>query len=358
MEEFVRRLLATRWRLHDATITVLRGAGICSETWLVADGSQRWVAKASLVASSSSAVGFEFGLRVAEKLGDAGFRAGPPVRTVDGECVADLDGWQLALLAFEDGDPFRVTDLAAATRVGAHFGLLHGQLRRISGGAETWDPAADLIGRPYLALRPGLEELATNVVDTARAATVGFEIGLIHGDLDADEILLAPDGAIAVVDWGSIQVAPQILDLLTFHDEEGFSSLVDGYVSVRPEAEAELEALPELERLQWLRQTAFWGDRLLQPARRPEPPVELESAPAYGRAAVAAHSSSRVAEGDSCRIPVIPTARAASTFSTRSSTKTQSVRVQRSRLAARRKIAGSGFSKPTSAEITMSSANR
>lgn len=265
VEEAVRELAIVRWGLRDPTVTVLGDAGISSLTWLVVDGTSRWAAKAVPEGQAASGLGFEFGLHVADRLAAAEFRTGPPLKTLDGKVVAELEGWRVALLRFENGVPFSVTDLRAARTVGAHLGQLHLHLQPMSRNAARWNPTADLLGAPYLALRPGLEELAGEVVEAAVTAVDGFDIGLIHGDLDADEILLTPERTVAVLDWGSVHVAPQIFDLLTFHDEGCFAELLAGYLEVRPRAHVELEALHELERLHWLRRTAFWGARVLEP---------------------------------------------------------------------------------------------
>jgi Ser/Thr protein kinase RdoA (MazF antagonist) len=230
----------------------------------MSDG-ERWVAKAAPADAPAGGFGFEHGLEVAETLADSGYRTGRPTRTIDGALVESVEDWSLALLRFEEGRPFSVTDLDEATRVGQHLGGLHRVLQRLRKGRDRWDPATTLVDQRYVALRPGLAQVAAEVVDAALGATAGAEIGLIHGDLEADEILIAADGSTAIVDWGSVQIAPLILDLLTFHDQPCFAALVAGYASVRPEAEIEMRALAALVRLHWLRQTAFWGERVIEP---------------------------------------------------------------------------------------------
>jgi Ser/Thr protein kinase RdoA (MazF antagonist) len=266
----VRDLLSTRWGVNSPTVDPLDGPGICSETWSVVAGRQRWVAKAVPSDQSELLVQFERGLGIAETLAEAGFRTGAPTRTGSGNLVEPLEDWYVGLLRFEEGRTFSLSDLDGAQRIGNHVGKLHSELQRSYAGLEYWDPAPELIDRPYVGLRPGLAEVAAEVVNAALEATAASAIGLIHGDLEADEILIAADGSIAIVDWGSVEVAPLILDLLTFHDKECFGALTSGYTAVRPEAEVELRALPELERLHWLRQTAFWGGRVIEPFRDAE----------------------------------------------------------------------------------------
>ncbi|MGQ0432266.1 MAG: phosphotransferase enzyme family protein [Microthrixaceae bacterium] len=265
--EAVRSRCATGWGLSSPRVRPLPGPGLCSETWLVSQGEDHWVAKAIPGDAAHRTLRFELGLRVAEELGHAGFRVGLPLRTTHGDIIDDIDGWKVALLEFEDGQPFDVTDHETAFETGKLIGRLHQGMQHLGVSAPAWTPEEDFLDAPCYSLRPGLADLAAEVIDAARLAASDLQVGWIHGDLNVDEILVAPSGTIAVVDWGAIHAAPQLLDLITFCDEDCFPALLSGYLESRPEAGTEQRALPALERLHWLRQTAFWGGRMLQPFR-------------------------------------------------------------------------------------------
>lgn len=266
----VRSACEIEWGLASPSVEPLVGPGLCSETWAVSNGDGRWVAKAIPNDAPHRTARFALGLRIARELASDGFRTGCPRPARNGEVVGEIQGWSVALLEFEPGARLDVTDEGAAVRVGALLGQLHQRLQRLTIAAPPWTPEEDFLSAPSYSLRPGLHDLAAEVVEAARLAADRLRVGWIHGDLNADEILIDPTGGIAVVDWGAVHAAPQLLDLITFHDEDCFPALLRGYFSSCPDAELEREALPALERFHWLRQTAFWGGRMLQPFRDAE----------------------------------------------------------------------------------------
>ncbi len=93
--------------------------------------------------------------------------------------------------------------------------------------------------------------------------------GVIHGDLFVDNILFEGDNVSGVIDFYYAHSAAFVMDiaislnaqavLLSDADDERIQAFMDGYQSLRPLNEDEVEALPLLLRLAALR---FWVSRL------------------------------------------------------------------------------------------------
>jgi len=96
---FVTLVLAKRWGLSDARIQALAG-GMTSAVWAVDDGEGRWVAKA---VPAEVADEFAAGLEIAARLEQAGFAAGAPRPTLDGQITVSVGDWVLALLRRVEG---------------------------------------------------------------------------------------------------------------------------------------------------------------------------------------------------------------------------------------------------------------
>lgn len=75
-----------------------------------------------------------------------------------------------------------------------------------------------------------------------------------HGDLFDDNLIVRPDGGLAILDWETVSLDDPLLDLgmaavgLTREDGllvyERLNALVSGYVEISPLSEDELTALP------------------------------------------------------------------------------------------------------------------
>jgi len=120
--------------------------------------------------------------------------------------------------------------------------------------------------------RYGVEasELLTSELNFQRScAWDSLPCGVIHGDLFVDNILFEGDDVSGIIDFYYAHDAPFAMDiaislnaqavLLTAADDNRIKAFMDGYQSVRPLQEDELEALPLLLRLAALR---FWVSRL------------------------------------------------------------------------------------------------
>ena len=93
---------------------------------------------------------------------------------------------------------------------------------------------------------------------------VGFKFGLTHYDLSLKNTIVATDGEMYLIDWGSAQVAPvphidiaEILDSSLDENSNQFSLFLEGYGLTRQEYEkikfaiAQLNLLIYMDKLRW-----------------------------------------------------------------------------------------------------------
>jgi Phosphotransferase enzyme family len=148
-------VLAERWGLSEARIQAFPG-GMTSEVWAVDHGEGRWVAKA---VPAKDADEFATGLEIAARLEQAGFAAGAPRPTLDGQITVLVGDWVLALLRRVEG-----TELTGKTEddlrlIGRTLGRAHRALGTVPASEGTWvgwNPGAqDLAVQPWV--RPAVE---------------------------------------------------------------------------------------------------------------------------------------------------------------------------------------------------------
>src|ERR1700748_701344 len=136
-----------------------------SQTWIVDQGNERWVAKS---VAPHLAESFAHGLEVAQLLDSSGIRAGAPAPALSGSgTVATASGDRVALLTWVPGSPLTGTDEAEQRLIGDTLARVHHVLcdREVPGAQRFhWvDPAAEHLGlRPWIrpAVAAAVDELA------------------------------------------------------------------------------------------------------------------------------------------------------------------------------------------------------
>jgi Ser/Thr protein kinase RdoA (MazF antagonist) len=263
-ERRLREFLADRWTLADASVEVHNG-GMNSATWFVADGGERWVAKAVVPASRRP---FAAGLTVAAALEDAGIRAGAPLATRHGDLVVDVDGVPLALLTWVPGAELSGDDPGDQQLIGTTLAQVHRALRDVSvPDAERFhwvDPQGDHLGiRPWVR---GAVAAAVAAYDRLNPHTLSW--GLLHTDPAPEAFRMnRTQGACGLIDWSTAMVGPLLYDLASAVMYAGgpdrAGALIERYLNqgVMPPAEVE-RALGVMLRFRWAVQADYFARRV------------------------------------------------------------------------------------------------
>ena len=233
-------VLAERWGLSEARIHTLAG-GMTSAVWAVDHGEGRWVAKA---VPAKAADEFTTGLEIAARLEQAGFAAGAPRPTLDGQITVLVGDWVLALLRRVEG-----TELTGETEgdlrlIGRTLGRAHRALGAVPAGEGNWvgwDPGAqDLAVQPWV--RPAVE---AGIAGVERLGLASLTWGFVHGDPAPEAFLLdAATGRCGLIDWGAAQRAPLLHDLASavmyVGGPEDAVPLIEAYCEVGMVSSAEI----------------------------------------------------------------------------------------------------------------------
>ncbi|HWD79511.1 MAG TPA: hypothetical protein VG497_11525, partial [Kribbella sp.] len=126
----VAEVLREGWDLKVSGLEVLTG-GMNSATWLAVCGADRVVLKAVDVDDAA----FEPGLELALRLDDAGVITGRPRTSKRGRLVERVDGRQVAVLEFVDGDELVPADQA---EIGDVLGRVHAAAPLEPGDTAAW----------------------------------------------------------------------------------------------------------------------------------------------------------------------------------------------------------------------------
>lgn len=150
-DKAILELLRRCWGLADDMQVSRHYGGMGSQTWIVAQGNRRWVAKS---VAAHLAERFARGLEVARLLDTAGIRSGAPAPGLSGTITVDTaSGDRIALLTWVPGSPLTGADEAEQRLIGDTLARVHCVLRdREVPGAQRFhwvDPAA-----AHLGLRP------------------------------------------------------------------------------------------------------------------------------------------------------------------------------------------------------------
>jgi Ser/Thr protein kinase RdoA (MazF antagonist) len=229
----ITQLLEDRWGLTATRFEVLTG-GMNSAAWSAAVDGRRVVLKS--VDSGDS--GFEPGLELAARLSDAGLITGRPLPSEAGRLVERVDGRQVGLLEFVDGEPLTTADAIA---IGELLGRVHGISREPAGDLENWlrlvtqlDPWLDL--EPWI--RPAVESALRGV---RRLGPLTW--GWLHGDPAPEAFLRQSDGTVGLIDWGGAMHGPVLYDVASaVMYVDGPGVVVPAYLEERPELRGEVAA--------------------------------------------------------------------------------------------------------------------
>ena len=198
------------WRLATPAFTEIAHHNRASRTWWVDSERGRQVAKLAF----DRRCFVEPGLRVAAAVTEVGIATGRPVPTEEGDLCLEVDRgaerpWTIALLEAAPGDPLSPSALDADAVAGRVLGRVHGFLAERS--RREWVPA-DL-----------LEWLAGHANETANRAAAEFaatiaehrhrlRFSVVYGD-PSPEVLVATDGSLSLIDWGTPSWGPQLYDV-------------------------------------------------------------------------------------------------------------------------------------------------
>jgi Ser/Thr protein kinase RdoA (MazF antagonist) len=260
----LRSCLDAHWGLTGVQVTPC-GGGMNSETWIVADGPRRRVAKAVTADGGSQLAA---GLAIAGWVEGAGIPAGAPVPARDGRlAVSAGDAW-LALLTWVPGRPLTGRDDAGQDLIGRTLARVHRALAgRESPGAQRFhwvDPGAGYLGlRPWL--RPAITA-ALRALDAARPDHMTR--GLLHADPAPDAFRLDPvTGRCGVIDWSAAIHGPLLYDLASAVMHAGgpgaARTLIAAYQDAGVLSPAEIrQGLAPLLRFRWAVQANYFAWRI------------------------------------------------------------------------------------------------
>jgi Ser/Thr protein kinase RdoA (MazF antagonist) len=248
----VAEVLREHWDLKVSGVEVLTG-GMNSAVWLAWVGGERVVLKALELDDAA----FEPGLELAVRLDDAGVPTGRPQASKRGRLVERVDGRQVAVLEFVDGDELRPSDQAA---IGEVLGRVHSAAPVESGETADWlrflmpfEESLDL--EPWI--RPAVEGA---VADAVALGSVSW--AWLHGDPAAEAFRRQPDGRIGLIDWGAAMRGPILYDVASAVMYNG-DRVVPAYLSQRPDLATELaRGLPTFLRVRFAVQAGYFAWRI------------------------------------------------------------------------------------------------
>jgi Ser/Thr protein kinase RdoA (MazF antagonist) len=267
-DEAILGLLCRCWGLAGDTRVSRHYGGMGSQTWIVAQGDRRWVAKS---VAAHLAEPFAGGLEVACLLDTAGIRAGAPAPALSGTITVDTaSGDRVALLAWVPGGPLTGAGEAEQRLIGATLARVHHVLRdREVPGAQRFhwvDPAA-----AHLGLRPWIRPAVTAAVDELAALQrrePGWAQGLLHADPAPEAFRYdAASGVCGIIDWSSAHSGPLLYDLASavmyLGGPDRAAAMTDAYQSAGLLTPREMaDGLPVMLRFRWAVQADYFARRI------------------------------------------------------------------------------------------------
>jgi homoserine kinase type II len=256
--------LARDWGLRSPKIQ-RHDRGMNSRTWIVSDGTRRWVAKAVPADVQPT---FAAGLAVASLVEVAGIPSGAPEPTRTGALSVALGRWILALLGFVDGEPLVGDDEREQRLIGLTLARAHRALigREVPGAEHFHWIDADA---PHLDVEPWVRpavRAAIGAYDAIPPNTLTW--GLLHSDPAPEAFLSDPrTGRCGLIDWGTALIGPLMYDVASAVMYVGgrrhATALLDAYRAERviPAPEVERTLDPMLQ-LRWAVQADYFARRL------------------------------------------------------------------------------------------------
>jgi Ser/Thr protein kinase RdoA (MazF antagonist) len=236
-----------------------------SQTWFVARGSERWVAKLVRVGTHPN---FAAGLTVAALVEAAGVPAGAPRPALDGRLAVTLGGSALALLTFVDGEELSGRREVQRRLIGATLAHVHRALagHDVPGALRFhWlDPEAE-----HLELRAWLRSaIASALAAWELIPPDSLTWGLVHTDPAPEAFRLDPrTGVCGLIDWDRALVGPLLYDVASAVMYVGgprrAEGLVREYLSGGPLTKEEVgDGLEPMLRFRWAVQADYFARRL------------------------------------------------------------------------------------------------
>ena len=256
--------LVTQWSIREPHVQAHDG-GMNSRTWLVRDGSTRWIAK--VVPMSQAA--FPAGLAVTRLVEAAGVPAGAPRRTIDGRDVVRVGDHFLCLLRFVDGTPLLGATAADRQLIGNTLARVHEALADVRVADETGLDWIDVTA-PHLDvgdwIRPSVSE-AVRAIE--RLPGPLLTLGLLHSDPAPEAFRVDEQGICGLIDWDRALRGPLLYDLASAVMYVGGPSrggdLVDAYLGAGRMQRVEVDRglLPML-RFRWAVQADYFARRIAE----------------------------------------------------------------------------------------------
>jgi homoserine kinase type II len=262
----VLRSLIDDWGLTDPIVSSHAG-GMNSQTWLVTDGSARWIAKTVPPAARRRFAG---GLAVALQAGTSGVPVGSPRSTRSGHSFALIDGQPLALLAFVEGRELDGRTGAQQRTMGRTLGRVHRALIGVEipeADRFHWvDPSA-----PHLAVRSWVRPAVEDALEEwERIPPDSLTWSLLHTDPAPEAFRLdAASGVCGLIDWDTGMFGPLMYDVASAVMYLGgpgrAGSFLSAYLAEGTITGSEVErSLASTLRLRWVVQADYFARRIAE----------------------------------------------------------------------------------------------
>jgi len=250
------RELLVDYGLGLREIEPLQAGSVNSNFRLVSDRGERYFAR---IYEEQDRTGALSELERVSELARAGVPVANAVPRLDGGLVHEIHGKPFAVYAWLDGEILcqaRV-DARAAQAVGTALAQVHLAGERLPPlGAGRFGPTQlaerlDLVeARGDAALREAARFVREKYADYLPRRRNDLPHGMIHSDLFRDNVLWRGPQILALIDFESVSAGPYLYDLMVTllawcysdHLDRGLATaMLNGYASVRPLSEAELE---------------------------------------------------------------------------------------------------------------------
>jgi spectinomycin phosphotransferase len=251
-------LAAALQRDYGLTASTLRFIPVGETAWcyrVTDEHGRQWFLKLSRPGAIEPARA-EFALQLGRALAELGLPVPRPQPSKGGALWCWLDGLQVAVFEFVDGQPLSDQDLSAAgltERVAGLAAAIHGatgaltlpvpvtetfevwtdglrgclaQLEAGAGGADALVAEARALVGPQRVALLGMQQRVQALGHAVRSQP--RERVLCHGDLRGDNLLGDRTGRVWLVDWDGAVLAPRERDLVLFTGR-GFAPFLAGY---------------------------------------------------------------------------------------------------------------------------------